>query len=1148
MLSVFPKKLSRVQTLFWLFLEARKRREKRTMKKQKTIESKQVETRLSKLFSDLPVHIWRHIVPGLDWNEADRLFQTNKTMRQQMPGMSKREDLLFNLRQRQTVLRLVDDAAFQKQVVDPSASSLRSVKVTLGQWSQVADQMIEERLTSLVSKTQGLKRFLMDFPHLVDLVNQAALAESTQRWSALVYGLLKRLPATLERLVMYDTEGVSSTILSHFDPQMLAPLWGMDRVTPFSALRVLRIEATDDVVRTEPVPQVVVSQMDLLTRLLPGLSRTIEWLVLPLAEITEDLFVHMATIPCPELQSLKFTIWKTVAKTGELARPLGQLSDQPDLQAKTIREADQSLLRLFEGVSKLIDVSPRLGYFKTVLMDFKQGRSRLLMLNAPLESNKTLQDAKNQQVVLDCSGMFHERDNSSLLHEYLLRLITGLGMSQKCAKVFFLQNGCESPIQATEKYFQAALQRVLGTKVLQELSWQGDMVKWATADDVKAFCSVFPNVVRLNEVRRILGFGNPFALPRWSVQPDEHDAKMWSVQIIRSDVETLSFWGPRVRTLTLINTLKSPADILNTYPCPRLFQLIVPSVTEDNLKQAFHGVVEETPSAQSLRVLDIRGRVADNYNILKHWGETFPRLSSIRLQMTSPEWPHPADGYIFHPLRNLRQLILISTVPSDREMNWIFKPNYLVHLIQANPGLEYLTLDTPSILLEQLPLELPSTLKPRLRSFQARWNRRRIGMMKLDQVEAFLHLFSKLEILDLSLESKPLTAQERHNLVVQPPPEGYGPVSPLLFVTAIQSRSPWHGKRVRLPGALPLVSKVPFQDAKEVYQELIQHMPWETKEFVARQVPSADELVPNVQPSLITFHNKMSQALVRVFQGAKSISNTWGIVMILSNRLQILVLFSNEADPNERILVRQDSQRFELVNNFGRLNKPTTVVIRQRLAHVLDLSSADVELVDGSVIFHPDIAQAWTGWTGTLKLVFGYWMATLRAVLRPDYPMALIFHWFGSTLSTEDGTPVRRLARFCTYLLQTPHVDQSLRVHQQAQLSLTPALKTSTGFHQSAFLLEKEEQDEQQRREQDNKAMVRAIQTRQPWTSKNKTLEFIPAPTAAEQSRLFIHSSKTSKTTETMNQTGSLVLVEETLGRILSTIPGALHSVALVFA
>jgi len=90
-----------------------------------------------------------------------------------------------------------------------------------------------------------------------------------------------------------------------------------------------------------------VSEADLVT-LVPGLV-AIEVLSLPLAEITEDLFLTWPPFPFPELQSLPITIWKLwpIVRIGPTA---SSTHDQPAILAKRFGMLIKVCCVLFEGV------------------------------------------------------------------------------------------------------------------------------------------------------------------------------------------------------------------------------------------------------------------------------------------------------------------------------------------------------------------------------------------------------------------------------------------------------------------------------------------------------------------------------------------------------------------------------------------------------------------------------------------------------------------------------------------------------------------------------------------------------------------------------------------------------------------------------
>jgi len=123
----------------------------------------------------------------------------------------------------------------------------------------------------------------------------------------------------------------------------------------------------------------------------------------------------------------------------------------------------------------------------------------------------------------------------------------------------------------------------------------------------------------------------------------------------------------------------------------------------------------------------------------------------------------------------------------------------------------------------------------------------------------------------LSFGIQSLTAQERHNIVAQLPPDGYGAHQSPCFLSRHSISFSFACIRVscKLPGAVALVSKLPFHP--KFIQELDQHMPWETK-----------DLCCNVLRLMIgtcfleVLHNKMSR-LGTCLSRCQVVSHPWGV-------------------------------------------------------------------------------------------------------------------------------------------------------------------------------------------------------------------------------------------------------------------------------
>ena len=1078
------------------------------MKKQR-VTSQETKTRLSRLISDLPVQLWRQTLPYLDLDAPVWLFRASKVLHQRKTGIAQPTELILNLFNPATRKRLLNAAFFEAQVIRPSQESLRALDVRLAQLDAESQLVVSHQIVALVAAARGLKRLQLDFPAIRDLDNEDDLPATTRLWSALVSETLDLVSrSSLEHLTVINSEHISSNFMARFDAHLFEPLWSA--ATKFQNLRVLRIDnpRTPEKFALSP-PQVSLRQKDLIDKLLPIVATTIEDLFLPLTTLDEDFFVHLARTKLDQLQRLGFKVWKTLAQTGDLPRHPSDIDSMQE-RVRISYDANQVALRLFDGVSKFLSTSvPRLAVLSMDIMDFKEGWSRVVNLSSA-NRQQPLMEAGNQSNELVLQRMFfHSEGHTKDLGNYYLRLIQGLGMAKRCAKVHILEKNTVSMIQTTETAdpsFPAALQHVLGKSNLVEFTWQGDVQhrrnihEWATNDDLHSFLALFPNLVKVGEMKWDDTSG-PW--PHWRIEPSRLDSKLVHAQFLRSPgalFGVCDFWNKRIRELTIESLGMPEESVFIMAPMTNLVELTIRFPHEGKFHRTL--LLQMKPLSQ-VRTFHFAGYVDRDFFV--DCARVFPLLERLHVQTATADLNPVKSGNILRSLHDLRELSIVYTGDVQQvAMPLVFLPQDLFDLLQANPALETLVLDWPNLVFQLLPSEDAETLRSfselktplALRSMQVRWDKDQVRPMLVDQIEAWLRLVPKLELMDLTMGRKNAPSDPIMKRIPTLP--GYGPVSISMLINVLSKRVPWAGKIVRLPTGLPLLIKL------GLVQEVVQAMPWE-QGGEQKLILSRNEILRDQFGLEFVLMERMNRALARIFKGAKipSFEETHlyyphadTLWPSSNDRIQIVGLPATNITNVNSIWLITDSRRAELMSlPIGWEAKEWSAVC-QELQGYFD---HEIEFIDSSGWTHPLVTRIWSkNWIRGYSIVYGYLMATLRVLLRPDFPLSVLFHWFGSGPATERkqevvdvvlDEPEARLERFLAYVLNPS--SKVLQIYKPVESALVPPLETDAGVLQTLF---EQQQGSSMTRaiHEDAQALVLALTTGQAWKSLTGDLEFLP--------------------------------------------------------
>jgi len=588
----------------------------------------------------------------------------------------------------------------------------------------------------------------------------------------------------------------------------------------------------------------------------------------------------------------------------------------------------------------------------------------------------------------------------------------------------------------------------------------------------------FPRLVLLREIREVPGEVDEDRWPGWQIQ-----TKPWKVWIrgrgshwnlpLPDPFEILSGVGPRVRELELNDVEESLSRILATHPCPNLARIQSRGGTSaSNLH-----VRTDSPTARNIRVLDLEFTVNyANINFLGDWASMFPNLQRLRLvvRRTASRWWPTNEAHLFvDRLKNLRELAIVEQPPAGLDLSGydppvVLRPSTLIQLLAANPDLETLTLNVPNLVIDKMPSEadvkewqvlqqLASKKSLPLESLQLRWSKDWLYPFKAETFDALFRVFPKLRLCDLAVGSSerdlPPAGQEQWHWVQSPP--GSGPVSLSMLGNIMDLSSMWQGKVVRLPFGLPLALQL--SDAV-----IVQALPWETKEFVERDVqwtgPTGRFGSSDRGELIVQTMDRLSTALVRMFKGAKlgRFHHPPAVYDVeLSSQMHILGLTGAcvhvDFQPWEpgggyephvfQLLV--DEKKCQLISPSSPGTTDFLSGLQRGLKDLMQID-AELEIIDSFALYYPLVTRVWkallpeNGEKPTNVLILSYLVAVIFALLPVSgVTQGVILHWLGSEPERKDPTNLftdppellARLVRFYEYMVNDGP-EQSLRVYQ----------------------------------------------------------------------------------------------------------------------